>query len=179
VSTLYLNETVTFTWTLPSDGGSPIAAYRIYIRESDEVTFTQDMADCNGVDSTIIAQRTCTVQTSTLLAEPYSLKWGDSVYAEVVAHNAYGISDTSEIGNGALILTIPDTPILFNEDTSVKSPTTIGLSWQKSISNNGGTDVIDYRIIYDQGNVGEFVTLAESITQTTYTATGLQAGVSY
>lgn len=113
------------------------------------------------------------------MQEPFSLQWGDSVYARVVAYNAYGISDTSEIGNGALILTIPDTPVLFTEDLTVKSPTTIGLSWQKSISNNGGTDVLDYRIIYDQGNAGEFITLAESITQTTFAATGLTAGTSY
>jgi hypothetical protein len=40
ITTSYLNETVTFTWTLPSDGGSPITAYRIYIREQDETSFT-------------------------------------------------------------------------------------------------------------------------------------------
>jgi len=154
---------VTFTWTVPSDGGSPITAVRLYIRESDEVTFTQDLTDCDGADQRIIDAMSCTVHTSRLLAEPFALPWGSSIHAQVVAHNAYGVSEISPVDNGAIILTIPDTPIKFVENQEFKTPTTIGLSWQKPISVNGGTDILDYRINYDQGT-GSFVMLAQGIT---------------
>lgn len=36
VSTVNTNSTVTFTWSLPSNGGSPVSSYRIFIREQDE-----------------------------------------------------------------------------------------------------------------------------------------------
>jgi hypothetical protein len=54
---------------------------------------------------------------------PFHLPYGSSIHAKVEAHNMYGISDLSPVGNGAVILTIPDTPINFLEDTSVKTPT--------------------------------------------------------
>ena len=57
-----------------------------------------------------------------------------------------------------MILTVADIPINFIEDTSVKTKSSIGLKWQKAITINGGTDVIDYRINYDQGT-GNFILL--------------------
>jgi hypothetical protein len=72
---------------------------------------------------------TCTVPTTSLLVAPFLLPWGSSIYAQVVAQNIYGVSEISLVGNGAIILTIPDTPIIFVEDTTPKSSTTIGLSW--------------------------------------------------
>jgi hypothetical protein len=60
---------------------------------------------------------------------PFSLPWGSSIHAQIVAHNAYGLSEISPIENGAIMLTIPDTPIMFVEDVEFKAPTTIGLMW--------------------------------------------------
>jgi hypothetical protein len=104
---------VTFTWTLPSDGGSPITSYRIWIREEDETAFTQELTDCNGSIATIIDELSCTVRITQLLVAPFHLPWGSSIHAKVDTQNIYGISDTSPVGNGAVILTIPDTPINF------------------------------------------------------------------
>jgi hypothetical protein len=55
--------------------------------------------------------------------------------------------------------------------------TTIGISWANGAS-DGGTVVIDYRINFDQG-IGVYKVLASNIAPFSYTATGLQAGVTY
>ena len=52
----------------------------------------------------------CTIQVAKLRAEPFSLEWGTSVYAKIIAINIYGDSVISEPGNGAIIITNPDTP---------------------------------------------------------------------
>jgi hypothetical protein len=44
-------------------------------------------------------------------AAPFNLVWGSSVYAKVIAGNVVGSSQASSIGNGAVILTVPDSPI--------------------------------------------------------------------
>lgn len=52
---------------------------------------------------------------STLLADPYNLPYGSSIYAIITATNAYGSSVASEAGNGAIILTIPSKPTVTND----------------------------------------------------------------
>jgi hypothetical protein len=44
------------------------------------------------------------------MSPPYNLPWGSSIYAKLYATNSYGDSETSEVGNGAVILTNPDAP---------------------------------------------------------------------
>ncbi len=85
---------------------------------------------------------------SVLRTDPYMLPWGSSIWAKVTAINIYGRSETSEEGNGAVILTYPDPPLNLVEDWSPKSQTSIGLSWIDSTF-NGGADFLDYRISYD------------------------------
>ena len=69
------------------------------------VTFTVDLADCDMETSTVT---TCTIPVTALRASPFSLAWGTSVYAKVVAKNLYGSSLVSSVGNGAVITTTPD-----------------------------------------------------------------------
>ena len=64
---------------------------------------------------------TCTIPVASLRASPFSLEWGSSVYAKVVAINSYGNSLISNEGNGAVITTTPDAPISLAEDTSLKT----------------------------------------------------------
>lgn len=54
---------------------------------------------------------TCSVPIAALISAPYSLDWGVSVYAKVVAINLYGDSLESVEGNNAIISTSPDKPI--------------------------------------------------------------------
>jgi hypothetical protein len=45
----------------------------------------------------------CLVNLSTLTSVPYNLVKDESVYVKIIAVNAYGQSDYSEFGNGAVI----------------------------------------------------------------------------
>jgi hypothetical protein len=62
-----------------------------------------------------------------LIAAPFSLDWGASVYAKVIATNIKGDSLESDAGNGAIIITSPDSPANLAEDSSIRDYTSIGL----------------------------------------------------
>jgi len=53
----------------------------------------------------------CSVPISVLMSSPFNHVWGSSISAVVTAYNQYGASFTSDLGNGAVILTNPDAPI--------------------------------------------------------------------
>ena len=103
---------------------------------------------------------------------------GDSIFVKIVSVNVYGESQQSSAGNGALIQTIPDSPINLVNDASTSTGYLIKFTWTEGIS-NGGSKVIDYNIYYDQG-LGVYVLLAQKVTSTFYeTSTTLTPGVTY
>jgi hypothetical protein len=51
----------------------------------------------------------------TLRTAPFSLPWGSSIYAKIIATNVYGDSLISQAGNGGVIMTYPDAPISLAE----------------------------------------------------------------
>ena len=57
----------------------------------------------------------CSIPISTLISQPYNLIYGSSVYAKITAINIYGISITSNEGNGAVIFNVPNAPIISND----------------------------------------------------------------
>ena len=63
----------------------------------------------------------------------------------------------------------PDAPTDLQNDLAVTSDTTVGISWRNGAS-DGGASVIDYRISYDQ-SVGNYVTLADGLTDSHYSTT--------
>lgn len=69
------------------------------------------MTNCDGSQPQIISDLSCSIPISVLRASPFFLNWGQSVYAKVIAGNIVGDSDYSAVGNGAVILTVPDKPI--------------------------------------------------------------------
>jgi hypothetical protein len=73
VTTTNSNELVTIDWSEPVNNGSPITAYRIFIRESDEATFTEETVQCVGSDVSVISNRQCSVTLALLQQAPYSL----------------------------------------------------------------------------------------------------------
>ena len=113
-TTTWLPDNVVITWVSPDNGGSPITGYTITIRQSDSITFSTDLTNC---DMSISITTSCTIPITTLRTIPFSLEWGSSVYAKVVAINKYGVSLISSEGNGAIITTAPDAPISLAEDT--------------------------------------------------------------
>jgi hypothetical protein len=90
-----------------------------------------------------------------LRVNPYNLAWGSSVYVKITAVNVIGTSPESLEGNGAVILTVPDPPISFENDPTVTSATSIGLTWQEA-SENGGTPILDYRVSMYDDNTAQY-----------------------
>ena len=103
---------------------------------------------------------------------------GDSIFVKIVSVNVYGESSQSSAGNGALIQTIPDSPINLVNDASTSTGYLIKFTWTEGIS-NGGSKVIDYNIYYDQG-LGVYVLLAQKVASTFFeTSTTLTPSVTY
>ena len=149
-TTIYGNYDVKISWPEPFTGGSPITGYTILIRMYDEISFAEDPVNCDGTDPVIIAQQFCLVPISALKSLPYELEWDTGVYANVQAYNSYGYSGISPTGNGAIITTVPDAPINLQNVPSLTTATQIGFVWEDGAF-DGGKQVLDYRIWYDQG----------------------------
>lgn len=139
------SSTMKVEWTLPTDNGSPITSYRVFILEIGTTTYTEESVDCVGTDATVISTSSCLINISTLLASPYNVDGADYIYAKVLAANVYGESDQSVEGNGAYYTRVPDAPVNVQEDISVRTYTDDGLTWQDGV-NNGGVPIIDYRV---------------------------------
>ena len=114
-----------------------------------------------------------------MLAEPYLLVYGDSVYAKVKATNSIGSSEFSVVGNGAVIITAPDPPTSLADDTFVTDKDQVGLTWFKPTF-EGGSAIEDYTISYaiDDGN-NNYSVLASGVTTTSYTDTTVVMGTTY
>jgi hypothetical protein len=63
-------------------------------------------------------------------SSPYSIPWGESVYAKVLAINAYGSSPYSDEGNGGVIITNPDSPVNIVEDITERALNAVAFSWE-------------------------------------------------
>jgi len=55
-----------------------------------------------------VAANKCTIPVSSLRAAPYSLAYGSSIFATIIAINVKGASTSSNPGNGAIIITSPE-----------------------------------------------------------------------
>lgn len=113
--------------------------------KSDGITFSQDLASCAGNDATVLAEAQCKIPIATLITSPFDHPWGASIQVKVAAINVVGSSEYSAVGNGAVILTIPDAPLSLADDVLVTTKSQIGMTWYQGV-NNGGTPVIDYRV---------------------------------
>jgi len=135
-STQVVGNSILIKWTAPSANGSPITSYRIKVIQKDN-NFSEDLVHCNGNTASIINALNCTIPISTLLAQPYNLALGDSVYAIITSSNAYGESANSPAGNGATIVLVPDAPINVQDNVAVTNSTVIGLIWSGGVSHGG------------------------------------------
>lgn len=95
---------VVITWSTPLDNGSTITSYTVTIMHSDGSTYTEDLVNCDGSDSSIVSATQCTIPLSVLTYPPYFLSSGDYVLAKVLATNVYGSSEASSAGSGATII---------------------------------------------------------------------------
>lgn len=76
----------------------------------------------------------------------------------------------SNDGNGGFILTTPDPPINLVNLPLVTSSSQIGLQWEDGDS-DGGSTVIDYRVLTNGGSGNTFTALESNVLTSTYTAT--------
>ena len=124
--------------------GTPITGYDVYIRKHD-LSYIVDTSVCNGDNTVVVSNTQCTTQLSKLTSAPFNLLQGYSVFIKIVAKNAYGSSADSTPGNGAIIVLVPEAPINLANDPLVTTKSVIGFTWDEG-ANNGGEEVIDYRI---------------------------------
>jgi len=161
------NTDVTITWAAPNNGGSPITSYVVRIRHADETTYSTELVNCFGGNSAIVSAARCTIPAATLMAPPFSLVWGGSVFAKVTATNIVNSSEESLPGNGAVLVTYPDAPTSLANDPQTTDATKIRITWLAPAF-SGGSPVLDYRVSWDLGS-GSYQYLQSGITTTSYT----------
>lgn len=120
-TTSFSQLSVVVAWDAPYNGGSQILSYSIKFRQSDGTTYTEDTTICNGGLLATVNARSCTIPSVRFTTAPYNIQWGQSIWATVVATNVKGSSLVSDGGNGAVILTNPDAPILLINVPAVTS----------------------------------------------------------
>jgi hypothetical protein len=142
IQTLEVTNTMEFTWDAPYNNGATITSYTIYIQQADGL-FVQELVDCDGRSSEIVANTKCIVPIATLEATPFLLVQGQEVWAKVTATNSYGTSEESVAGNSGVIVVVPFPPISLRDDVDTTTAFVIGLLWEDN-ANNGGKPVLDY-----------------------------------
>jgi len=139
----------------------------VAVRQSDGTMFT--VTACTVAVISCTTTCSCTIPIATLKAAPYNLVAPASVFATVLATSSLGSSAASVAGNGAVIPTNPDPPTLLTNNAAVTNSSVIGFTWTAPV-NNGGSQVLDYLIEWDQGS-SSWDNLDSSISLTSYTTT--------
>jgi len=67
LATAINGDFVKISWAAPYDGGSPLLSYTIQILQSDSVSFTADLMDCDGANLAILSSGECNVPIYTLI----------------------------------------------------------------------------------------------------------------
>ena len=99
---------VRLSWVAPHANSAAVDAYKILLLQSDGLTYSQDLSDCDGSSSSIISQQYCDIRMSSLTQAPYLLTYSSLVVAKVQAHNAVGWSILSPANTaGATVQVAP------------------------------------------------------------------------
>lgn len=81
------------------------------------------------------------------------------------------------MGNGAILLNNPDSPVNVEENVPNRAPNSVALKWSPGL-NSGGAPITDYRISMAQGD-DNYSVIEQNAFAVVYEATGLTAGLSY
>ena len=117
-TTTVVASDVIVDWNPPVKNGLPILSYTVYIQKSDG-SFELELTDCDGSSADVVLNSQCVIPLDTLTASPFNLNLGDSVKAKLFANNEYGDSPMSGLGEGAVIVLVPDAPLTLTEDPSI------------------------------------------------------------
>lgn len=93
------------------------------------------------------------------------------------AQNIYGSSSSQTATGTAVILTTPDAPLSLANNPAITNAARVGITWTAGLS-NGGTPIIDYTVLWDQGT-GNWVIRISGLTTTSYTISQLSMGTTY
>jgi len=133
-TTTVITNYAIFNWNAPADNGTPITAYRVLIRQGGDTGFVEDKTLCDGTKFLVIQDTQCVVQLSHLSALPFQLLLGAEIQIKVMATNAYGDSVISDVGNGAIMVHVPDAPINLQDDPLTTSDSVIRFIWSDGVS---------------------------------------------
>ena len=147
------------SWTAPShNGGSAITAYTI--------TSSSDSNNPSGISVTVTDLSGSSVVTTGTVT---GLINGTSYTFTVAATNIVGTGSSSTASASVIPYTVPDAPTSVSSSSTNASAT---ITWAAPAF-NGGRTITGYTITSDQG------TAPVTITDTTYTFTGLTNGTAY
>lgn len=103
----------------------------------------------NNFGSSYVLPNICTVTVDQLQAEPFLLRDGESVEAEIVCTNTIGPSIASDVKNGAILPEVPSAPQGLT--CSDRTASTITLRWDLPVS-DGGSQITCYVITGNANN---------------------------
>ena len=151
-------SSVTVSWSVPTDDGSPITSYDLRYREGSDGAFTDGP---KGVTDT------------SAIIEGLS---PDTAYeVQVRASSAAGDGEWSALGlvrTRALPPPAPDAPMV----TEI-SATSVTVSWTAPTTD--GPPITGYDLRYREGSDGEFTDGPQDVTDTSATITGLSPDTAY
>jgi hypothetical protein len=71
--TSFANDVFTVTWVAPASNGNVISKYSVLIRQSDGTTYSEELTDCDGSDTTILTNTVCNIPAQNLNSAPFSI----------------------------------------------------------------------------------------------------------
>jgi len=84
-TTTTIASDVIIAWLAPSNNGSPIIGYRVYL-QSKSGSYIEEKKYCQNT-AALVTARSCTMPLIELIETTYGLALGDSVYAKIIAIN--------------------------------------------------------------------------------------------
>jgi len=98
---------------------------------NDGVAFNSDFTYCfyTVYQNLVLVNTACQIAISTLSNHLSTTNGVPVLRQKVIAFNKYGDSVFSEVGNGAIIRTYSDAPVDLVEDYSIRTPTSLGFTW--------------------------------------------------
>lgn len=68
-----VDQDVIIRWVAPASNGATITSYRILIQHADEVTFSEELVNCDGSQQAVVDALQCTIPLSELTDAPFNL----------------------------------------------------------------------------------------------------------
>lgn len=146
-----IGKKIRISWSKPEIRGDEVQYYTVLIK-SKTGDFLEDIANCNGRDLLIRAQRYCDVPIISLRTNPYDLEQGDEVKAKVTATNTYGTSVESTLNTEvvALIEVVPHKPPTIPRKGWNTNENVIEIFYDAlTDENTGGSNILSYVVLWD------------------------------